>query len=79
MIDGEVVALDPQGVPRFALLQKRGALSNEYDIRRAAVELPTTFYAFDLLGLEQYDLRELPLVKRKEVLKEVVPAVGPVR
>jgi bifunctional non-homologous end joining protein LigD len=79
VIDGEVVALDPQGIPRFALLQKRGMLSNEYDIRRAAVELPTTFYAFDLLGLEQYDLRDLPLVRRKEVLKEVVPAVGPVR
>ena len=79
VIDGEVVVLDAQGIPRFSLLQKRGMLSNEHDIRRGAVELPTTFYAFDLLGLEQYDLRDLPLVRRKEILRDVVPEVGPVK
>ena len=79
VIDGEVVVLDSEGIPRFSLLQKRGMLSNEHDIRRGAVELPTTFYAFDLLGLEQYDLRDLPLVRRKEILKEVVPEVGAVK
>lgn len=79
VIDGEVVALDAEGIPRFALLQKRGALSNEHDVKRGAVELPTTFYAFDLLGLEQFDLRDLPLVRRKDILREVVPEVGAVR
>ncbi len=79
VIDGEVVVLDAAGIPRFSLLQKRGMLSNEHDIKRGAVELPTTFYAFDLLGLEQFDLRDLPLIRRKAILREVVPEVGPVR
>jgi bifunctional non-homologous end joining protein LigD len=79
VIDGEVVVLDPAGKPSFALLQKRGSLTNEVDIRRAAVELPTTFFAFDLLGFEQFDVRGLPLVRRKELLQRAIPAVGAVR
>ena len=79
VIDGEVVVMDAQGKPSFALLQKRGRLSNEVDIRRAAVELPTTFYAFDLLGVDQFDLRDLPLVKRKDLLQRAIPPVGAVR
>ncbi|MGQ0647682.1 MAG: non-homologous end-joining DNA ligase, partial [Gemmatimonadaceae bacterium] len=79
VIDGEIVVLDSQGKPGFALLQKRGSLTNETDIRRMAVELPTTFFVFDLLGFEQMDLRELPLVARKDFLQRAVPPVGPVR
>ena len=79
VIDGEVVCLDGEGIPRFSRLQQRGRLSNSVDIKRAAVELPATYYAFDLLALDEFDLRPLPLVKRKEFLKEVVPKLGPVR
>lgn len=79
ILDGEVVVQDSSGMPSFALLQQRGRLSNELDIRRAAVELPATFYAFDLLSAEGFDLRALPLVKRKAVLQDLVPRVGPVR
>ena len=31
--------------------------------RRAAVELPATFYAFDLIAFEDFDLRPLPLTR----------------
>jgi bifunctional non-homologous end joining protein LigD len=79
IIDGEVVVLDAEGIPRFSLLQQRGRLSSPLEIRRAAVELAATFYAFDMMGLEDLDLRELPLVKRKEFLAQVVPKLGPVR
>jgi len=79
VIDGEVVVLDPSGKPSFALLQQRGRLSAALDIRRAAVELPTTFYAFDLLGLEGFDTRPLPLARRKELLMKSLPKLGPVR
>src|SRR5918992_5902815 len=79
IIDGEVVVLNEQGIPRFSLLQQRGALQSPLDVKRMAVELPSTFYAFDLLAVGDYDLRRLPLVKRKELLKEVVPKLGPVR
>jgi bifunctional non-homologous end joining protein LigD len=49
------------------------------DVRRAAVELPATFYAFDLLAFEDYDLRTLPLTVRKQLLKLAIPAIGPMR
>jgi len=79
IIDGEVVCLDGKGMPSFSLLQKRGRLSSEMEIRRAAVELPATFYAFDLLAFEDFDLRPLPLLRRKELLAEVVPKLGALR
>jgi bifunctional non-homologous end joining protein LigD len=79
LIDGEVVVLDPRGKPSFALLQQRGRLTGPIDVKRAAVELPATFFAFDLLGFEDFDLRPLPLVRRKELLRIALPALGPVR
>ncbi|HKN68712.1 MAG TPA: DNA ligase D [Gemmatimonadaceae bacterium] len=79
ILDGEVVCLDAEGIPRFSRLQQRGRLSSPLDIKRAAVELPATYYAFDLLTLDDLDLRPLALLKRKEFLREVVPKLGPVR
>ncbi len=79
IIDGEVVVCDDKGMPSFARLQRRGALSSPLDVKRAAVELPSTFFAFDLLAFEDFDLRDLPLLKRKEFLSEVIPKLGPVR
>jgi bifunctional non-homologous end joining protein LigD len=79
IIDGEVVVCDAKGLPSFSRLQQRGRLSSPMDIRRAAVELPATFYAFDLLAFDDFDVRPLPLLRRKELLKEVVPALGALR
>ena len=79
IVDGEVVCLDAKGIPSFSRLQQRGRLSSEMEIRRAAVELPATFYAFDLLAFEDFDLRPLPLARRKELLSEVVPKLGALR
>jgi bifunctional non-homologous end joining protein LigD len=79
VIDGEVVCLDARGIPSFSRLQQRGRLSSEMDVRRAAVELPATFFAFDLVGFEDFDVRPLPLLRRKELLKDIVPAVGILR
>jgi len=79
IIDGEVVVLDGEGKPSFSLLQQRGALHNVHDIKRSAIELPSTFFTFDLLAAEGYDARQLPLTKRKELLESFAPKVGPVR
>ncbi|HET7188553.1 MAG TPA: DNA ligase D [Gemmatimonadaceae bacterium] len=79
ILDGEVVVLDAQGKPSFSRLQQRGRLQSPLDIRRAAVELPATYYAFDLLALADFDLRTLPLVARKQLLADAVPKLGPVR
>jgi bifunctional non-homologous end joining protein LigD len=79
IVDGEVVVMDSQGKPSFARLQQRGRLSSPMDIGRAAVELPSTFYAFDILAFDNYDLRPLPLSARKRLLMQALPKLGAVR
>ncbi|HEY1250080.1 MAG TPA: DNA ligase D [Thermoanaerobaculia bacterium] len=79
VLDGEVVVLDANLRPRFGLLQKRALLQRRTDIQRAAVELPATLFAFDLLGFEGFDLRPLPLLERKALLQRLLPRAGPIR
>ena len=64
LLDGEVVALDDAGRPAFSGSRDAPGCSRPIDIRRAAVDTPVTFYAFDLLGFEDFDLRPLPLSRR---------------
>lgn len=79
VLDGEVVVLDETGRPSFQRLQRRGRLTREPDIARAAVALQATYFAFDLLACEGLDLRDLPLVERKQFLRRVLPEVGPLK
>jgi bifunctional non-homologous end joining protein LigD len=79
VLDGEVVALDGKGHPSFQRLQGRARLRRPIDIRHAAVNIPVTYYAFDLLGFEDFDLRPLPLTARKAVLRRVLPPIGALR
>jgi bifunctional non-homologous end joining protein LigD len=79
LLDGEVVALDDEGRPSFQRLQGRARFLRPIDIRHAAVEYPVTYYAFDLLGFEDFDLRPLPLTQRKELLRRVLPPLGALR
>ena len=79
IIDGEVVVLDAEGKPSFSMLQRRGRLSSPIEIKRAAVELAATFFVFDLLAFEDFDLRPLPLSQRKALMLEHLPRLGPVR
>jgi bifunctional non-homologous end joining protein LigD len=60
LIDGEIVALDPNGAPDFAGLQ--AALS-----ARKTADL--VFFVFDALFAEGRDLRRLPLSERKDALQ----------
>jgi bifunctional non-homologous end joining protein LigD len=76
IIDGEVVCADANGRPNFQSLQKRGMLRRALDIRRAAAELPATLYVFDLLAFDDYDVRTLPLVERKRLLRRLIPEKG---
>jgi bifunctional non-homologous end joining protein LigD len=79
IIDAEVVVLDARGLPSFSLLQKRGRLTRRADVARAALELPASIYAFDLLAFEDFDLRALPLVERKAALRALLPVSGALR
>lgn len=67
VLDGEIVALDPDGAPSFQLLQN---LPGNEESR------PLYYYAFDLINLGGRDLRKLPLEARKEVLKAFLGQAG---
>src|SRR6185436_11964427 len=54
-------------------------LHSPLDIKRAAVELPATFFVFDFLAFEDFDLRGLPLIERKKLLLDAFPKIGAVR
>src|SRR6266581_2892117 len=79
VLDAELVVPDESGHPSFQRLQNRAKLTGSIEVRRAAVETPALLYVFDLLGFEGYDLRPLPLVKRKAILQRVLPHAGPLR
>ncbi len=79
VVDGEAVVHDDAGKPSFQRLQQRAQLRRATDIERAALVLPATLYAFDLLGFDRFDLRPLPLRERKRLLRRLLPAAGPVR
>ncbi len=68
ILDGEIVAFDDEGRPRFQLLQRRMGLSTEATIRRRAVETPATYVVFDVLWLDGELLIELPYEERRERL-----------
>lgn len=63
VIDGEIVALDNEGRSTFQLLQ-----SYELDPKNPP---PLAYYAFDLLILNGKDVRPLPLVERKKLLRQL--------
>jgi bifunctional non-homologous end joining protein LigD len=70
IIDGEIVALDEAGRSVFQKLQNRSGARNP---SRALLEsIPATYYAFDLLYCDGYDLRKTPLEERKRLLKQIL-------
>ncbi|HKC25553.1 MAG TPA: DNA ligase D, partial [Thermoanaerobaculia bacterium] len=79
VLDGELVVCDEKGKPSFQRLQRRGQLGSRADRARAAAETPATLFVFDVLGLEDLDLRPLPLHERKRLLARIVPKSGPLR
>ena len=79
ILDGEVAVTDAEGRPSFARLQQRAGLSGASEIARAMVADPVTYFVFDLLALDGYDLRDFPLRTRKEWLAQLVPPHGPLR
>ncbi|HEX6913637.1 MAG TPA: DNA ligase D [Chitinophagaceae bacterium] len=61
VLDGEVIAVDKEGKPDFQVLGRKKP------------GLPLRYYVFDILWLNGYDLRQLPLEQRKQILRAVVP------
>jgi bifunctional non-homologous end joining protein LigD len=76
ILDGEIVALNEQGVPSFQVIQQRIGLQRPSDVAKAETEVPVYFYAFDLLYANGYDLRGSPLSDRKTLLKQLLIPTG---
>ncbi len=79
IVDGEVVALTPGGARgkagvnvaiSFELLQQRLAVVSMAEARTKGIRL--AYFAFDLLRAAGHDLRGLPLLERKRLLKEAL-------
>jgi bifunctional non-homologous end joining protein LigD len=71
ILDGEVVALDDQGRPRFQLMQSRMGLTSPAMIQARVRQQPVDYVIFDLLHLDGHCVRELPYVRRRELLDEL--------
>jgi len=68
VLDGEVVALDADGRPRFQLIQSRMGLSSPAAVKAKMAQQPVDYVIFDLLHLDGHSLRGLPYVERRELL-----------
>jgi bifunctional non-homologous end joining protein LigD len=68
MLDGEVVAFDKSGIPRFQRLQRRMGLTTEATIKRRVAEVPVTYVGFDLVWLDGRALLDEPYERRRELL-----------
>lgn len=79
VLDGEIVAFDERGRPDFHRLGRRIHATRPHDARAAAREVPATYLVFDLLSVGDTDLRALPLIERKRLLRRLVRGKGLVR
>ena len=69
IFDGEIVVVDSSGRSDFQLLQKY-RLSGEGNL---------VYYVFDLLYYDGHDLTQLPLTKRREALKKILPKAANIK
>jgi len=68
VFDGEIVVLGENGKPDFQFLQHYSENQNR----------PIQYCVFDLLQLNGKDTTSLPLIDRKELLKQIIPTDNPV-
>jgi bifunctional non-homologous end joining protein LigD len=61
VLDGEMVVFNENGLPNFNALQNYNGH-----------QTPISYCVFDIIWLDGYNLKELPLTTRKEILKQVV-------
>jgi bifunctional non-homologous end joining protein LigD len=72
ILDGEIAALDSKGVPSFERLQPRIMVADAAAIALLTRHHPVVLFLFDLLYVDGYDLRGVPLIERKRLLKELL-------
>ncbi|WP_312992052.1 ATP-dependent DNA ligase [Chryseobacterium flavum] len=70
VLDGEILAVKDDKVLNFNELQKR--LNRKTLTKKMLSEIPIEVFAYDLLELEDNDLREKPLSARRALLEELL-------
>lgn len=64
LLDGEIVVVDDQGLPDYQMLQNYPKSGRGHLL----------YYVFDLLFFRGHDLTNLPLLRRKELLRKILPS-----
>src|SRR6185312_8152178 len=72
VLDGEVIALQPDGAPHpFQVSASR--FGSRLDVERLRAELPLTPFVFDIMHHDGEDLLDRPFADRHAALVSVVP------
>lgn len=72
LLDGEAIVRDQNQKPQFSLILQRDRCQHLEQIDRLQHQLPVEYRVFDLLMCEGDDLRQEPLYKRIDLLKQVI-------
>ena len=75
VVDGEIVIVGAAGLDFEALLLRIHPAASR--VKLLAAESPASFVAWDLLALDDEDLRERPLAERRERLERVLAGGAP--
>ncbi len=76
VVDGEIVAFEGR-LTSFSKLQQRLGIENPEEARQSDVRV--YYYVFDLLYVESFDARALPLRARKSILRRLIAFDDPLR
>ena len=75
VVDGEIVIAGPRGLDFDALLNRIHPAESR--VRKLAEETPASFVAFDLLAVDEEDLRSRPFEERRRRLEQVLAGARP--
>src|SRR5882762_7191671 len=77
ILDGEIVTLDENGRSDFQKLQNRFGVTKPS--QKLISDVPLTYYFFDVLYCNGFDVRKTPLLQRKEFLRQLLSGDDRVR
>jgi bifunctional non-homologous end joining protein LigD len=72
ILDGEIVVLDKEGYPNFQNHQKRMNIDSLKSIEVLSNLYPAVYYVFDILYLDNDNLKELPFAERRKILSSLI-------
>lgn len=79
IVDGEIVAFAPgRQVTSFSQIQQRLGIHDASRARSLQRRYPVHLFLFDILHLHGHDTTALPLVERKQLLKQAIRFAGPI-